>query len=165
MKNKKITIAAVIFGVIIGIGIFLLVKGHFNKVEIPQNPDLTNSGLTENTIIKYFGNEAYGDLNSDGLTDKAYITTEDPGGSGTFYYVIVALKNPAPSPTPANDYHLTNPVFIGDRIAPQSTEITNGVLFVNYADRSPSEPMSTPPSHGVTLRLKVNSSSVLEEVK
>jgi len=44
---------------------------------------------------QYFGNEATGDLNGDGQADKAFLVTQDPGGSGTFYYVIAALKTAA----------------------------------------------------------------------
>ena len=106
---------------------------------------------------KYFGNEARGDLNGDGLEDKAYLVTRDNGGSGTFYYAVVELKT-------ADGYKKTNEFFIGDRIAPQNMYIPKNSqeLQVNYAERKPGEPMTTRPSVGVTKLLKVTKDGVLE---
>ncbi len=97
------------------------------------------------TITNYFGNEAVGDLNDDTFPDTAFLLTQQSGGSGTFYYVVVALGSEG------GTYAGTNAILLGDRIAPQTTEIRNGILIVNYADRNPDEPMSTPPSRGISL--------------
>lgn len=106
---------------------------------------------------RYFGNEAYGDVNGDGTIDTAFLVSQNTGGSGLFYYVVVAL-------TEKDGYKITNAFFIGDRIAPQSTEINSsaGELLVNFAERKDGEPMSTPPSVGATLLLKVTPQGVLE---
>lgn len=106
---------------------------------------------------RYFGNEATGDLNGDGLPDTAFLITQDTGGSGLFYYVVVALQTPS-------GYTTTNAYLIGDRIAPQSTDISTSTqeLEVNYADRMPGEPMTAQPSVGTTLYLKVSPAGVLE---
>jgi hypothetical protein len=105
---------------------------------------------------RYFGNEATGDLNKDGLADIAYLVTQDRGGSGMFYYAVVALKTP-------DGYKTTNAFLIGDRIAPQSTEIhaDSGELHVNFAERKPNEPMTAQPSVGAVLVLKVTNDGVL----
>jgi hypothetical protein len=100
------------------------------------------------TTTKYFGNEARGDLNGDGKEDIAFILTQNGGGTGTFVYAVVALKTDA-------GYTGTNGILLGDRIAPQTTEIQGDTVVVNYADRKDGEPMATKPSVGVTLRLKV----------
>jgi len=47
----------------------------------------------------------------------------------------------------------TNAILLGDRIAPDTTQIANGIVTVNYADRKPTDPMSTPPSIGVSKYL------------
>ncbi len=109
-------------------------------------------------VTRYFGNEGKGDLNGDGLPDMAFILTQSGGGSGTFYYVVAALVDTRLT------YLGTNAVLLGDRIAPQSTEIKNGQLIVNYATRYPNEPMTTPPSVGVSKYLVVKGST-LKEVK
>lgn len=97
---------------------------------------------TEGTA--YFGNEAKGDLNDDGIVDFAFIITQNGGGSGTFVYAVAAFQNSA------GRYIGSNGILLDDRIAPQTTEIRNGILIVNYADRKPGEPMAAAPSLGVS---------------
>ncbi len=93
----------------------------------------------------YFGNEAKGDINKDGVQDVAFLITDQPGGSGTFYYVVAALG------TTDGKYVGTNAKLLGDRIAPQNTSIDeDGDIVVNYADRAEGEPFTTAPSRGIT---------------
>jgi hypothetical protein len=114
-------------------------------------------GSSSKMVINYFGNEVEGDLNNDGLSDIAFLLTQNNGGSGTFYYVAVALKG-------VEGYKGTNAILLGDRIAPQTTEIKNGVLIVNYAKRSDDEPMTASSSIGVSLYAIVNYEN-LEEIQ
>jgi hypothetical protein len=104
---------------------------------------------------KYFGNEARGDINGDGFQDVAFLFTQDGGGSGTFYYLAVALNS-------AKGYQGTNAVFLGDRIAPQSTEYRDGKIIVNYVVRRPDEPMAAQPSVGVSKYFQVKNGLVVE---
>jgi predicted lipoprotein with Yx(FWY)xxD motif len=99
-------------------------------------------------VTQYFGNQAMGDVDGDGIADTAFILTQTTGGSGTFYYVVTALKM-------GDGYVGTNAVLLGDRIAPQITQIAYGQVVVNYAKRKESEPMTTPPSVGVSKYLRV----------
>src|SRR3989344_288898 len=108
-----------------------LVNGRAEVADVPD------SALK--MVTQYFGNEATGDLNGDGTPDVAFILTQNGGGSGTFYHAVVALKA-------ASGYQGTNAILLGDRIAPQTTEIRNGQVIVNYADRKAGEPMSVRPS-------------------
>jgi hypothetical protein len=120
---------------------FTLVNG---VAELPTPP-----GAASTITIKYFGNDATGDLNGDGITDRAFLLTQQGGGSGTFYYVVASLQNSA------GGYVGTNAVLLGDRIAPQSTAIKDAEVIVNYADRKVGEPMTTKPSVGVTKYFSV----------
>lgn len=95
----------------------------------------------------YFGNEAKGDINDDGTPDLVFLFTRQTGGSGTFYYAVAALQNSE------NRYVGTNAVFLGDRIAPQTSEIRNGIAVLNYADRATDEPFTATPSVGMTAYL------------
>jgi hypothetical protein len=106
-------------------------------------------------ITRYFGNDAIGDLNGDGREDVAFLLTQDTGGSGTFYYVVVALRT-------ATGYQGTNAVLLGDRIAPQTTHIENGMVVVNYADRKPDESFAIKPVVGISKYLKVIDSRLSE---
>jgi hypothetical protein len=112
-------------------------------------------GSASKVVTTYFGNEAYGDLNGDGKLDKVFLVTQTGGGSGLFYYAVVALKTD-------DGYKTTNAFLLGDRISPQSTNINTGEIQINYAERKPGQPMTATPTVGVVKLLKVNSEGVLE---
>lgn len=105
-------------------------------------------GAASKTVVRYFGNEVRADLNQDGREDVAFLVTQETGGSGTFYYAVGALNT-------ERGYVGSEAVLIGDRIAPQSTNVdARGFIVVNYADRKPGEPFTTSPSLGKSLYLK-----------
>jgi len=106
-------------------------------------------------IIRYFGNEASGDLDGDGKVDVAFLLTEETGGSGIFYYIVAALAG-------EGNYQGTNAILLGDRIAPQSTQISEGKIIVNYADRQVDEPFSATPTLGVSKYFQVISNELVE---
>jgi hypothetical protein len=112
-------------------------------------------GSASKVTTRYFGNEATADLDGDGLDDVGVVLTQESGGSGTFFYAVVALQT-------ADGYVGTNGILLGDRIALQSTEIRDGVLIVNYADRAAGEPFTTPPSVGTSRSLKVVDGALTE---
>jgi hypothetical protein len=112
-------------------------------------------GSASKVVTQYFGNQALGDLNGDGATDVAFIITQSSGGSGTFYYAVVALHT-------TSGYVGTSAVLLGDRIAPQTTEVNEGQLVVNYADRAAGDPMTAQPSVGVTKHLQVQGTMLVE---
>lgn len=104
--------------------------------------------------VSYFGNELVTDLNEDGRDDVVFLITHEPGGSGTFYYVVVALNT-------NNGYIGSDGYLLGDRIAPQTTEVSRNprhknVIVVNYADRDRGEPMTAQPSIGKSAYLKLD---------
>jgi hypothetical protein len=109
-------------------------------------------------FLNYFGNEAEGDLNGDGIADAAFLVTSNSEGSGTFFYVVAALQTPS-------GYQTTNGVFLGDRIAPQTTQISGGVVAVNFADRKLNEPMTAKPSVGVSKRFRLQPPATLVAIK
>lgn len=106
------------------------------------------------TTIRYFGNEVTHDIDGDGVEDVVFLITQETGGSGTFFYVVGALKRD-------EGYIGTRAVYIGDRIAPQN--ITKGEgrqIIVNYADRAPGKPFTTPPSIGKSLYLLLDTTNL-----
>ena len=100
-----------------------------------------------------FGTPVLGDVNGDGKADAIILLTRETGGSGTFFYVAAGLNT-------AHGMQGTNAILLGDRIAPQQAQIQTGTIVVNYADRAPGEPMTTPPSVGVSTYLKMNGSQL-----
>lgn len=115
-------------------------------------------GSSSKITTAYFGNEVFEDFDGDGDQDVAFLITQNTGGSGTFYYVVVALKT-------AEGYVGTNAVLLGDRIAPQTTEFRDGELIVNFADRAVNEPMSASPSVGVSKHFVLNDRELIEIAK
>jgi hypothetical protein len=86
-----------------------------------------------------FGEVVYGDLDGDGDEDAALILVHDPGGSGTFYYLVAALNL-------HDQYRGTNGVFLGDRIKPRKLVIRDGLVVFTFIDRLPYEPLNADPS-------------------
>jgi hypothetical protein len=121
-----------------------------SEVQVPDSAAVT--------VTRIFGNEAEGDLNADGISDIAFIITQNSGGSGTFYYATAALKTD-------DGYQGLNAVFLGDRIAPQTTEISEGEVIVNYADRKQDEAMSAIPSVGMSKVLYVENAKLEERTQ
>lgn len=89
-----------------------------------------------------------GDLDGDGWEDAAVVLAQEPGGSGTFFYVAVALGS-------ADGYTGTAAVLLGDRISYRSAAIGEGLVTVTYAERRPGEPMTTSPSVEITRTLRL----------
>ncbi|MCL9971986.1 MAG: hypothetical protein NBV63_01070 [Candidatus Pacebacteria bacterium] len=116
--------------------------------QVPAAPDSASMITTQ-----YFGNEARGDFDGDGDQDIAFLITQDGGGSGIFFFLAGAINE-------GGTYRGTNAMLIGDRIAPQNTQIGNFTdtsrqyVVVNYADRAPGEPMAQVPSVGKSLYAK-----------
>lgn len=110
--------------------------------------------------LAYFGNEVRKDLNGDGREDIAFLVTYQPGGSGTFYYVVAALAT-------STGYIGSSGYLLGDRIAPQTTESgAQDAVIINYADRASGESFATPPSVGKSAFLTLDPATLTwQEVK
>ncbi|MCX6753021.1 MAG: META domain-containing protein [Candidatus Nomurabacteria bacterium] len=107
-------------------------------------------GSVSKIITRYFGNDVVGDFDGDGKQDIAFLITQDTGGSGIFYYVVALLDK-------VGGKIGTDAVLLGDRIAPQTTELKDkNILVVNYADRKSGESFTTSPSVGKSLFLKLD---------
>lgn len=115
-------------------------------------------GSAAKVTTMVFGQPAYGELNDDDRADAALLIVQDTGGSGRFYYVAAMI----------NDHDSTkgtNALFLGDRIAPQTMDIKNEQIVVNYADRKPTDPMSAQPSIGVSKYFIFDGSTLKESVR
>lgn len=165
MNKKTITIAAAVL-IALGLGIY---AGYFMNrgagsykdatYTIGENSVTLKDGVAETeaapgsntkTVTRYFGNEVKYDFDGDGREDIAFLLTQESGGSGTFFYAVAALNT-------KNGYIGSQAFFLGDRIAPQTTELRpGGVILVNYADRNPGEAFTVRPSLGKSVWLLLN---------
>jgi len=105
-------------------------------------------GSAAKIITRVVNEPVYGDLDGDGKADAALFLSQDLGGSGTFLYVAAAISKDG-------RWLGTNAVFIGDRVAPQTIRIGEGLIDVRYLDRSPEESMAVAPSIVNALELEL----------
>lgn len=111
-------------------------------------------GSASKMTTRYFGNEITHDFDKDGRKDVAFLLTQETGGTGTFFYVVAALNK-------ADGYVGSHGLLLGDRIAPQTTEMGKGdVVVVNYADRARGESFTTAPSIGKSMWLLLNTQTM-----
>lgn len=129
-----------------------LVNGKANQASAP--------GSASRTVTSYFGNAATGDLNGDGLIDAAFLLTQDTGGSGLFYYVAVSLATTSPAKIQG-----TNAVYLEDRISPQSTEIVDGKVIVNFMDHGKDDAMAGTPTVATTKYFSVSGTELKEIIQ
>lgn len=111
-------------------------------------------GSASEITTGYFGNEVFADINADGKEDVVFLLTQETGGSGLFFYVAAAVSE-------GTGYKGSQAFFLGDRIAPQTTEFRDGVVVVNFADRAEGEPFSVPPSVGKSTRLTFDTKTMV----
>ena len=135
------------------------IEGKVVKLSDGYSESEVAPGSAAKIITRYFGNERVTDLDGDGKDDDvAFIVTQETGGSGVFYYAVAALNT-------ENGYVGTDGYLLGDRIAPQSTTVSpnprhKNVVVFNYADREVGQSMTTQPSVGQSLYLKVDIDSM-----
>lgn len=150
---------------------------QFNNTDNSKHPDASNAsfsidgevvtlsngvsqtkdeiGLTsETTLLKNF--IAYGDLNKDGNEDSALLLEVSGGGSGTFIYLAGFISGTL-------NRKGTEAVFIGDRIAPKTIAIKNGVITLTYLDRQSNEPFSSEPTVLKTKQFSLSNNSLVEK--
>lgn len=131
-----------------------VIDGTRIKLEDGVSETEAAPGSASKIITRYFGNELKTDLDGDGREDVAFILTQERGGSGTFFYAVAALNTD-------RGYRGSDGYLLGDRIAPQTTEVSQNprhvrVVVFNYADRAPGEPMTAQPSVGKSAYLKLD---------
>ncbi len=94
----------------------------------------SQGSATANTL-RLIGVPVLGDSDGDGNPDAALLVQHDPGGSGTFYYAVVAIND-------GGSYRASNALLLGDRIEPRAVEFADGRFVYTYAERRPGDAMS-----------------------
>lgn len=120
------------------------------EAETPAAP-----GSATMVTTTMFGEPKNGELTGDTKTDAAVMLVQDQGGSGTFYYEAAALNG-------TEGYTGTNAILLGDRIAPQTTQVANETITVNFAKVPEGEPMTARPSEGVSMYFQVEGKVLVE---
>ncbi len=170
MKNTKLVWGIVAVIALVGVVLFINYDNKNVGVITPTNSSVLNNSYTvggqvfnlvngkaeiaiENSNTKntlnVFGEPVYGDLDKDGDNDAVLMLVNNPGGSGTFYYAVLAINN-------NGNYVATNTMLLGDRIAPQTINIQDAHAVYNFAERKGTDPMTTPPSIGKSVWIYYN---------
>ena len=116
------------------------VKLSNGKRAVPAAP-----GSATQHVTRVFGKPVGGRLDS--KPAAAIFLADEPGGSGIFSYVAVALS----------DCSTTNAVLLGDRIMPRSIMFHGRSIVVTYLDRKPDEPMAAIPKLTKSMTLGFDS--------
>ena len=131
----------------IGSGKVSLKNGTFEEPTAPGSATTTKVQLGEE--------QAFGDVNGDGIDDAAVLLVADPGGSGTFTYLAIVINENGNAKPIAS-------VFLGDRIIIKSLATDSGNVVVKLLDRKPDEPMSAEPTQEVTRTFKLVGDKIVE---
>ncbi len=109
-------------------------------------------GSAAQNTVRVVGEPVMGDATADGAADAALLLENDPGGSGTFYYAVLAVDDDG-------SYRATNAVPLGDRIEPQGIEFSNGSFVYRFLERKPGEPLAAAPSVEKRVEITVDAAS------
>jgi hypothetical protein len=109
-------------------------------------------GSATQDTIRVIGEPALGDVDRDGHRDAALLIENDPGGSGRFYYAVLAVNE-------SGSFRATNALLLGDRIAPLTVDFLDWRFVYNYLDRRSGESMTTPPSVVKSLWIRFDRAS------
>lgn len=112
------------------------------KDGVAELPAAPGSAITN--TLRVVGQLGTGDVNADGKADTALLLQNDPGGSGIFYYAVLAINN-------GGVYRATNVLPLGDRIKPEAIDFADGKFVYRFLDHTPDEAMAAEP----TLERKV----------
>ena len=80
---------------------------------------------------------SFGDLDGDGKADAAVVLVTQPGGSGSFYYLVAMLDRDG-SPLQGAI------TLLGDRVRIQSVSVADGQIRVRMLTQGPNDPMVNP---------------------
>ena len=109
-------------------------------------------GSAARNTLRVVGEPVTGDADGDGKPDTAMLLQNSPGGSGTFYYAVLAVNDGA-------GYHASNVLPLGDRIIPKTIDFTDGRFVYRFLERKPDEPMAAEPTVEKTVVVQFDPAS------
>ena len=105
-------------------------------------------GSASKIVTTLSDKRATGDVDGDGRADAIVVLTQQPGGTGTFYYVAVVLNG-------ANGVTTTPATLLGDRVAVTGLRLDGATIVVEFMDHASGQPLASSPSVPTTKRFGV----------
>ncbi|MDP4009017.1 MAG: hypothetical protein Q8P71_01145 [bacterium] len=96
-----------------------------------------------------------GDINEDNRDDAVVLIERIGGGSGQFFYIAAFVSS-------GSSFKGTNAFYVGDRISPQSVDVSNGIITLKYLDRSAEEPFAASPTIPASKEFAFRSGTLVE---
>ncbi len=129
--------------------------------EVPAAPGSSAKNTLRVVGDPVSGDVNGGDVNSGGRPDAALLLANDPGGSGTFYYAVLAVNDggAAPAVNDGGSLHATNALLLGDRIKPQDVSFSDGTVVYRFLERKPGESMAADPSVSKSVAIRLDPAS------
>jgi hypothetical protein len=121
--------------------------GRFERASTPGS-------ATQDTYMLW-GEAVRGDANADGAEDALLWLTYSGGGSGTFYYLGVAVWDNV-------GYRGSNTIPLADRIVPVSLDIWYDVVRVTYRTHAEGQSLAESPTKEVTRYFMVQGAQIIE---
>ena len=129
------------------VGTATLEDGEFRRPIVP--------GSASEFVIQ-LGKWNTGDIDGIYRADAAAITVEDPGGSGTFYFLHAMINDEGT----LRDADFT---FLGDRVRIEGVSIHGRLITVAMLDRAPDAPYSEPPTMAVIRQFRLENETLVEQ--
>jgi hypothetical protein len=122
-----------------------LVNGEYRARAVPNSSVDVSLSLTSQV--------AFGDLNGDRHPDAAAVLEADPGGSGTFYSLVVVVDDDGKA------RHVAS-MDLGDRTDVTAIGIANRTIRLESLKHAPDDPLCCP-SLRVTQAFQLNGTKVV----
>ena len=107
-------------------------------------------------LVIQLGKWSTGDIDGNYGVDAAAITIEDPGGSGTFFFLHALVND-------NGELRDTDFAFLGDRVRIEGVSIHGRVITVAMLDRAPDAPFAEPPKIAVIRRFLLENEMLVEQ--
>ena len=128
-------------------GTATLEDGEFRQPVVP--------GSASELVIR-LGKWELGHIDEGEDVDTAAITIEDPGGSGTFYYLHALVNS-------EGELRDASVAFLGDRVQIEGVSIHDQTITVAMLDRGPDAPFAEPPAIPVIRHFRLENGSLVEQ--
>lgn len=169
MRKPGLIVAALVaVAVVLGV-LFAVMRGRSGSSPGPATEHLAVTigdqsftlvdGVAEKEIapggketVRVVGDPVTGDVTGDGKPDTALLLADDPGGSGTFYYAVLAIDD-------GGAWRATNVLPLGDRIKPEGIRYQDGQFVYRFLERKPDEPMAANPTVENTVPVRLDPDS------